>query len=263
MDDFTGNVADVEAGLTPGGEADARVRALTYRARLAEAARFMVQPRYAGQPLASARERAAAVLAAALVHLLLFALVIVPLWLASRSAGVLPAPDIDPDSLATSPLAFLVIAPLLEELVFRSWLTGRVAALRFAACGFAAMALMLAGLSLLPDHARMLGWAGAAVALAGLVQWSLTRERAAARQIAPAFIRHFGWIVWAQALLFGFIHLGNFATPASPLGVAVVLPQLLGGLLLAYIRTRAGLVAAIAYHAGYNALVLAAAAGVG
>lgn len=245
------------AGLTPAGAGDARARALVFRERLAEAARFMVRPHHARQPLASARERAAAVLAAALVHLVLFALVVAPLWLAGRSAGVLPAPDIDPDSLATSPLAFLVIAPLLEELVFRSWLTGRVAALRFAACGFAAMALMLAGVSLVPDHARMLAWAGAGVALAGLVQWSLTRERKQARKVPPAFIRHFGFIVWAQALLFGAIHLGNYADLTSPFGLAVVLPQVLGGLLLAFIRTRAGLAAAMACHAGYNALVLA------
>jgi len=217
----------------------------------------VVRPGFAGQPLAPARERAMALLAAAVVHLALLALVIAPMWLAGRSAGVLPRADLDPDSLAASPLAFLLIAPLLEELLFRGWLTGRVAALRFAACGFVAMALMLAGLSLAPDYARVLGWAGAGVALAGLVHWSLTREREPEREVPPAFIRHFGWIVWGQALLFGLIHLGNYATPASPLGVAVVLPQVLGGLLLAYIRTRAGLAAAMAYHAGHNGLMLA------
>lgn len=218
---------------------------------------FVAWPTFAAQPLAPARERALVLLAVAVVHLTLGLVVLAPLWLASRSAGILPSPDISPDRLAVSPIAFLVIAPLLEELLFRGWLTGRVAALRFAACGFAAMALMLAGLSLVPDHARVLAWAGAAVALAGLVRWGLTRQRE--REVLPAFIRHFGWIVWGQALLFGLIHLGNYAAPASPLGLAVVLPQVLGGLLLAYIRTRSGLAAGIAYHAGYNALVLAAA----
>lgn len=223
----------------------------------------MLRPTYAAQPVASPGGRARVLLAAGAMHLVLLAAVVGPVWLASRSAGVLPAPDAEAGSLATSSLAFLVIAPLLEELVFRGWLTGRVAALRFAACGFAAMALMLAGLSLVPEHARVLGWAGAGVALVGLVHWSLTRERADARAIPPAFIRHFGVIVWAQALLFGLVHLGNYAALASPLGLAVVLPQVLGGLLLAFIRTRAGLAAGMAYHAGYNALVLAAASGWG
>jgi len=220
----------------------------------------MLRPSFSAQPLPSLSERAQVLLAAATMHLVLLAAVVGPLWLASRSAGVLPAPDADAASFATSPLAFLVLAPLLEELVFRGWLTGWVAALRFAACGFAAMALMLAGVSLVPDHGRVLAWAGAGVALAGLVHWSLTRERAPLREVPPAFIRHFGVIVWAQALLFGAIHLGNYADLASPLGLAVVLPQVLGGLLLAYIRTRAGLAAGMAYHAGYNGLVLLAAA---
>ncbi|WP_066527287.1 type II CAAX prenyl endopeptidase Rce1 family protein [Erythrobacter sp. CCH5-A1] len=217
----------------------------------------MLRPSYAARPVASPGERARVLLAAGAVHLVLLAAVVGPLWLASRSAGVLPAPDAEAGSLAASPVAFLLIAPLLEELVFRGWLTGRVAALRFAACGFAAMALMLAGVALLPEHGRMLAWAGAAVALAGLLHWGLTRERAHACTVPPAFIRHFGVIVWAQALLFGAIHLGNYADFASPLGLAVVLPQVLGGLLLAFIRTRAGLAAGMAYHAGYNGLVLA------
>ncbi|MFM7378147.1 MAG: type II CAAX prenyl endopeptidase Rce1 family protein [Erythrobacter sp.] len=227
------------------------------RARSAEAARFVLRPAYAAQPVASPGQRARVLLAAGAVHLGLLALVVGPLWLASRSAGVLPAPGAEAESLATSPLAFLVIAPLLEELAFRGWLTGRIAALRFAACGFLAMALMLAGVALVPEHGRLLAWAGAGVALAGLAHWSLTRDRADARAVPPAFIRHFGAIVWAQALLFGAIHLGNYDALASPLGLAVVLPQVLGGLLLAYIRTRAGLVAGMAYHAGYNAVVLA------
>jgi membrane protease YdiL (CAAX protease family) len=200
-------------------------------------------------------------LAVAIVHLTLLIAVIAPLWVAGRSAGVLPAPNLDPDRLATSPLAFLVIAPVLEELLFRGWLTGRVAALRFATCGFLAMALMLTGVGLVPEHARAFGLAGAGAAMVGLVHWGLTRTRD--RAVPGAFIRHFGVIVWAQALLFGLIHLGNFAAITSPLGVLVVLPQVTGGLLLAYIRTRAGLAAAIAYHAGYNGLVLVAIAASG
>jgi membrane protease YdiL (CAAX protease family) len=230
---------------------------MTFGERVAEAARFLLRPTYAAQPLASASERLRVLLSAGAVHLVLLAVVVGPLWLASRSAGVLPAPDVEAESLAASSLAFLVIAPLLEELVFRGWLTGRVAGLRFAACGFAAMGLMLAGVALVPDHGRLLAWAGTGVALAGLVHWSLTRERGHARTVPPAFIRYFGGIVWAQALLFGAIHLGNYADLTNPLGLAVVLPQVLGGLLLAFIRTRAGLAAGMAYHAGYNALVLA------
>jgi membrane protease YdiL (CAAX protease family) len=71
------------------------------------------------------------------------------------------------------------------------------------------------------------------------------------------FARHFHWFVWGSSLLFGLIHLGNYEPLAHPLGVLVVLPQTIGGLLLAYTRTRLGLGAAMAHHAAYNALFLA------
>ena len=228
---------------------------MSLREALADVARFLARPRFMPEPKPLGRVTAKGLLAAELVHLGLLMVVVAPLWLAGRNAGAFPAPRIDGDRLAASPLAFLVIAPLLEELLFRGWLTGRVAALRFAAFGFAAMALMLAGVGLVPDHGRLLGYVGAGVALAGLVHWSLTRARD--RSVPPVFIRHFAPIVWASALLFGLIHLGNYHALASPFGLAVVLPQVLGGLLLAYIRTHHGLGAAMAYHAGYNALVLA------
>lgn len=232
---------------------------MTVREWLVDAAHFLARPAFIAAPQALGRETAKGLLAVALLHVALLAVVIGPVWLAGRSAGVLPEPDLHPDTLAASPLAFLVIAPLLEELLFRGWLTGHVAALRFGAAGFAAMALMLAGVALLPGHARLLGFAGAGVAIAGLVHWSMTR--ALDRAVPAGFVRQFGGIVWAQALLFGLIHLGNYASLASPLGLVVVLPQVLGGLLLAYIRTRLGLGAAMAYHAGYNALVLIAVSG--
>ena len=93
------------------------------------------------------------------------------------------------------------------------------------------------------------------MALAGLVQWSLTRTRDTA---VPAwFKRHFHWFVWGSTLLFGLAHLGNYEALTSPLGVLVVLPQTIGGLLLAYTRTRLGLGAAMAHHAAYNAVFLA------
>jgi membrane protease YdiL (CAAX protease family) len=63
--------------------------------------------------------------------------------------------------------------------------------------------------------------------------------------------------VWGSALVFGLIHLGNYEPLTHPFGVLVVLPQTIGGLLLAYTRARLGLGAAMAHHAMYNAVFLA------
>jgi hypothetical protein len=59
----------------------------------------------------------------------------------------------------------------------------------------------------------------------------------------------------------GLIHLGNYTPIQHPLGLLIVLPQTIGGLLLAYVRTRLGLGAAMAHHAAYNAVFLAGAYG--
>lgn len=220
---------------------------------MAEAARFVLWPGHTGRCVLSRRAAGSVVFAAMLVHAGLLTLVVGPLWLAARASGVLPAADIPADSLAASPLAFLVIAPLLEELLFRGWLTGRAAALRFASFGFAALALLLAG-QWWPEYARALGLAGVATAATGFVWWGVTRRRETA--VPRWFAARFAVIVWGSAILFGLIHLGNFQAPENPVGLVVVAPQVLGGVILAYVRTRLGLATAIAYHAGYNALFL-------
>ena len=169
-------------------------------------------------------------------------------------AGFLPAELPEDISLAEDVVASLLLAPVLEELLFRGWLTGRIAALRFAAYGFCAMGLFMASLLMPPGYAMLAAWAGVGVVVAGLIHWGRTRHR---DTVVPAwFTRHFHWIVWGSSLLFGLIHLGNYEALQSPLGLLVVLPQTLGGLLLAYTRTRLGLGAAMAHHAAYNGLFL-------
>jgi hypothetical protein len=119
----------------------------------------------------------------------------------------------------------------------------------------AALALFLASLLFGPDVGQIVGLAGVATVVAGLVHWSHSHRRDTA---VPAwFAQHFHWFVWGSSLLFGLIHLGNYEPLTHPLGVLVVLPQTIGGLLLAYTRTRLGLGAAMAHHALYNAVFFA------
>lgn len=171
------------------------------------------------------------------------------------AAGFLPAPLEEDAPFAETVFFAVLVAPLLEEAVYRGWLTGRSAALRFAAFGFAAEACFILGLWVDEDLAKPLGIAGAAIALIGFIQWLQRRERDTA--IPPWFTQHFHLLVWGSSVLFALMHLGNYEALTHPLGLLVITPQLIGGLLLAYVRTRLGLRAAIAHHAAYNALVLA------
>lgn len=223
--------------------------------RLADVARFAARPGFVHRPMAWGRAAAMALLVVFALDLVLDALVI---WLTATwdaEAGFLPEPVEDDIPFLEDAFNALLIAPVLEELAFRAWLTGRTAALRFAVYGFAAMGVLMASLITPPAWAMPVGLAGAAIALAGLIHWNAVRARDT--DVPLWFTRNFHWIVWMSSLGFGLIHLGNYEALTHPLGVLVVLPQTIGGLLLAYTRTRLGLGAAIAHHAAYNALALA------
>jgi len=239
-------------------DSDARplvLQAMTLRERVADIARFALRPTYAVQPLGWGHAAALALLLVFAFDLALDTLVVTATDAWDASAGFLPAQIEYNTTLAEDLFNFLLVAPLLEELVFRGWLTGRVAALRFALYGFAAMGLMIAALYLPADYAVLTALAGVAVAFAGLIHWVATREIES--QVPEWFTRYFHWFVWGSSLLFGAIHLGNYEPLTHPLGLLVVLPQTVGGLLLAYTRTRLGLGAAMAHHAAYNAVFLA------
>lgn len=225
------------------------------RARLWDVARFVVRPSYVAQPQAWGRAAALALLAVLALDLafdqLIFALI--EAW--DAEAGFLPDPISWPAPLIEDLFSFLIFAPVVEELAFRGWMSGRIAALKFGAWGLAAMGLFTASLHLDPAYTDVLSVAGVALVFAGLVQWSRNRD---AQTAVPAwFTRHFHWIVWGSSLAFGAIHFGNYEPLSHPLGLLVVLPQTIGGLLLAYTRTRLGLGAAMAHHAAYNAVFLA------
>lgn len=208
----------------------------------------------------TARHRWNAALVAALVAV--FAFDLAADWLislaidaADTAGGFLPAPIQQDTPFAEELFYALLIAPLLEEAVYRGWLTGRRAALRFAVFGFAAEACFIASLGVDEPSGKFIAGVGAVIAMIGFIQWIATREQDTA--IPPWFARHFHWLVWGSSGLFALIHLGNYEALTHPLGVVVVAPQLIGGLFLAYVRTRLGLRAAMVYHAAYNALVLA------
>ena len=252
----------MRGGLTPMAAADARAcvaEAMTLRERIADVARFAVRPTYAAPPMAWGQ-------AAALALLLVFALGLALDWLVAAlteawdaRASFLPEPLVTKTTLAQDVIEFLVLAPVLEELAFRGWLTGRIAALRFALYGFAAMLMFGASLVVPGDYALPAAWCGAGIAFAGLIHWGLTHRRDTA---VPAwFTRHFAGFVWGSTAVFGLIHLGNYTPIQHPLGLLIVLPHTIGGLLLAYVRTRLGLGAAMAHHAAYNAVFLAGAYG--
>lgn len=223
-------------------------------ARMGDALRFVIRPTFAARPMAWGRGAVLALLAVFALDLMLDGLAAWLIGLGDAQANFLPDPvDLD-ISLAEDLFASLLLAPVLEELLFRGWLGGKAASLRFALYGFVALALFLVSLAV-PAAATAIALAAVITVFAGIIHWGRARHRDTA---VPAwFIRHFRWMVWGSALVSGLTHLGNYEPLTHPLGLLVVAPQTIGGLLLAYARTRIGLGAAIAHHAAYNAVFMA------
>lgn len=231
-------------------------RAMGLRERLADAGWFVVRPSHVAQPMAWRPGFVPTWVALTVLTLIAVLLARGLIEAGLGPSGILPAstrtarPDLRDVMLA------VVVAPLLEEALSRGWLSGRRAALRFALYGAAALGLLLAALASPPDLRRIVALAAVVTVFAGLIQWSLTSHRAADRAVPGWFIRRFHWLAWGSSLAFALLHLGNYEALTHPLGVLVVMPLMLGGMLLAYTRTRLGLRAAMAQHAAYNAVLV-------
>lgn len=148
-------------------------------------------------------------------------------------------------------LSLLILAPIIEEALFRGWLSGHKASLRFAGWGALAFALVLISESPLVAEFHMV-FVALAIGVAALAfgQWAYTRSRDT--QVPAWFARDFRWFVWGSSLAFGALHLVNFNHLDSPVDAIIIAPEALGGLLLAYSRTHFGLRAAMVHHAAYN-----------
>lgn len=140
----------------------------------------------------------------------------------------------------------LLWAPLVEELVFRYGLRQPVKALWLLPLAIAAMimgpkwpAMMLLGAGVL------------------LCWWLHGRQRQAwwpSWGWHAAYRRWFPWVVHLACLAFAAVHLHNFSMQSAPwwLLPLMVAPQWITGLVLAWLRVRRGIGAAIVLHAIFN-----------
>ena len=174
----------------------------------------------------------------------------------ATSAGHEPPPLIETGwPLGWELAAIVLFAPLMEEAIFRGWLPGTRAWLRFAL--HIAVAVALLGVAtiladVLPEGIVLV----APLFALGLMIFAAVRvrERRNTETDVPAWYEAgFRWFVWGSTLAFGAVHLGNFDGMSSPLDLLMILSQTTGGLILAYNRLHLGLGAAIAQHAIFNA----------
>ncbi|MEO5640375.1 MAG: CPBP family glutamic-type intramembrane protease [Sphingomicrobium sp.] len=142
--------------------------------------------------------------------------------------------------------------PILEECVFRGWLTGKrrmlwlVLVLMGAVGSLLLLKLVSGGGQYKAIVLVLIGW----TVVVGLTLWRAKGE-------APAwFARAFPGLFFASAVMFGLAHVSNYDLSRPWLLLPFVVPQTIAGLIFGFARVRYGMWANIALHATSNALFL-------
>lgn len=144
-------------------------------------------------------------------------------------------------------------APIIEECVFRGWLTGRPRALWLLGCALVIGAML--GAVTLKWHDQIAALGAVAVMLAAAVGWFVLRKRT---EPPGWFVRGFRVWFWLSVVGFSLAHLSNYPRITLAL-VPMVLPQFWAGLVFAHVRLRHGLAGSMLVHAIGNATALAVA----
>lgn len=204
-----------------------------------------------------------AVLRLLVLDLILMAILLLIAGIVTSSGVELPETALAGMEL-TPMLAIIAVlgAPVAEEIVFRSWLSGRaghmLALIVGIVAGIAASGLV-AALSLVgppqPGPDGMVKYFGQVMLYAGPVGFVasipviyLTRGRPAMHW----FARIFPLLLWVSAAVFAAAHLTNFADDNILKVAPLVLPQFTIGLFLAYSRVNYGLWSSMLLHLLHN-----------
>ena len=151
-------------------------------------------------------------------------------------------------------IAMVVIgAPVMEEIAFRSWLSGKPAVIA------ALLVLLAGGIGFGLAHIA-LPPLGLALAMAGIVGAGAALYLLRNKPTLGWFARGFPAFFWLSTIAFALVHLANFDEGSPAILLPLVLPQFILGSMLGYVRVRFGLWAAIVLHAAHNGTAVAIAA---
>jgi membrane protease YdiL (CAAX protease family) len=148
----------------------------------------------------------------------------------------------------------VILAPLIEEVVFRSWLGGRltcILGLPILVSFYAIAAAVSADMSPIVSFAVA---GGLSVLVLGVARQFASLSPPAQKE---GRWRLFPAAFYGSALLFALLHLSNYEGGlSSPIMLIAILPQFFVGLILGYVRMRFGLIHAILFHAIYNLVLI-------
>ena len=151
-------------------------------------------------------------------------------------------------------LLVVLVGPISEELIFRAWIAGTARWLIL----FSGLVAWIGGSHLLKQLGPVASSETATIALIATISLAVLvgLVRFWKSPVPGWYVRIFPLVFWGQALLFGFVHVFNYAGDNQAAVLPFVLPQLVGGLIWGYARIRYGWWANIAMHMAYNLLAI-------
>ncbi len=153
-------------------------------------------------------------------------------------------------------LLTVAIMPLVEEIVFRLWLKPHRHYIMFFFLTLS-IALLWVIVRSNPFEIKSIPWIVALPSLLLLGIGFVMMEKVGPH-LEKLWTRRFGFLVGFSIILFGFVHLGNYTltTEIILFSPIIILPQIVIGFFLTYLRVRFGLIWGYFMHALHNGLFL-------
>ena len=146
-------------------------------------------------------------------------------------------------------LSVVMLGPLVEEIIFRGWLSGTWRAVLATMLG---LVVIYGGSAILDAYfAQSSAIKPLVLAVGAAVIFFLFSPLDDARRIA-GFDRVFPVMFYAQAVTFGTLHFQNYAASSPAVALFATLPLIACGLIWGYARVRLGFASAVFLHAAYN-----------
>ncbi len=179
----------------------------------------------------------------------MFALAALPLFLLAEVGPGSQLQQVFSRSIASIVLAVIVLGPLIEEVMFRGWLSGTWRSV----VGSAVFVALVFGIihvvdRLLPVSATIIQLG---LAVIGLIGFKLLSPIDTGKRL-PYFERAFPYLFWTQGLVFGVLHFQNVTTNSPLVAVLSTLPLVICAWLWGFARIFLGLGSAVLLHATYN-----------
>ncbi len=179
----------------------------------------------------------------------IFALLALPIFLMAEAAPGGQLRQVFSRSVVSIVLAVIVLGPLIEEVMFRGWLSGTWRSM-FGSALFVALVFGILQLvdGLLPVSATIMQLV---LAVIGLIGFKLLSPIDNGKRL-PYFELAFPYLYWTQGLLFGVLHFQNVSTDSPFVAVLSTFPLVICAWIWGYARIYLGLGSAVLLHAAYN-----------